>query len=131
MKLSKLGIAVMVCSLLVAPVSFAVQPIYNVEHHEIHAVESLTLKQIRARIMNAAAERRWSCKDAGKNSLTCGIDVRGRHQAKVEIQYDQTSFSIHNVSSKNLNYKNGKIHRNYNKWIKILESTIVKALNAT
>lgn len=128
MKFSKLTYVVMACLIVGSSNCFAkTEPIYNVEHHATIATEKLTNKQIRTRISDAAASRGWSCKDSGKNSMVCEIDVRQRHQAKIEIQYERDNFSIHNIDSTNLLFKNGKIHRNYNRWIKKLEASIVRA----
>lgn len=134
MKVNKLITIVMPCLLsilMIAPLSHAAtQPIYNVEHHAIaFASEQLTLKQIRARIITAATARGWQCQDAGKNCIICNLMVRQKHQAKIEIRYNQKGFSIQNISSINLNSKDGKIHRSYNRWIQKLENSIAKALN--
>lgn len=135
MKVNKLITFVMPCFLgilLMSPFSHATtQPIYNVDYHATAlASDNLTLKQIRTRIITAATARGWQCKDAGKNRLICEILVRQRHQAQVEIRYNQKGFSIQNVFSKNLNYKDGKIHRSYNRWVKKLEASIAKSLNS-
>ncbi|TDH60274.1 hypothetical protein E2C06_22930 [Dankookia rubra] len=48
------------------------------------------------------------------------------HQAVVQITYDTQRFAIRYVSSTNLNYENGMIHRNYNSWVQNLRNTIIQ-----
>nr|WP_256834309.1 hypothetical protein [Pseudomonas oleovorans] len=51
------------------------------------------------------------------------------HQAEITIPYSASSYSIRYRDSQNLGYKNGKIHRNYNKWIHNLDRSIQQELN--
>jgi hypothetical protein len=46
------------------------------------------------------------------------------HVATVDIYFGTTSYSIIYKDSVNLDYKDGRIHRNYNKWVQNLNSDI-------
>lgn len=102
--------------------------IYNVQNHEVPPIATkLANKEIGQKIIQAAAYKGWDCKDSGNNKLACSLQVR-EHHADVEIIYNHNDFSINLLDSKNLKGSNGKIHRNYNKWIKSLEKEIVMEL---
>lgn len=51
------------------------------------------------------------------------------HMAKIEIQYNNNSYSILYKDSSNLNYDGTKIHSNYNGWIQNLQKAIQVQLN--
>ena len=44
------------------------------------------------------------------------------------IQYDASHFSIQYKDSQRLNFRDGKIHPNDNKWVKNLEQFITKEI---
>ena len=48
--------------------------------------------------------------------------------AVVDIKYTNKAYSIDYVSSQDLLYDGNQIHRNYNKWVKILEQDINKEM---
>lgn len=61
--------------------------------------------------------------------ITGHIQVR-QHQANISIPYNTVHYSINYVSSVNLDDKGeGKIHRNYNRWINGLNQAIQLELN--
>jgi hypothetical protein len=52
-----------------------------------------------------------------------------RHHAEVDIPYSPTEFQIVYRSSWGLDYKDGKIHGNYNRWINRLRDNVLKELS--
>lgn len=52
------------------------------------------------------------------------------HRADITIAYDADSYSIRYRDSQNMDYNNGKIHRNYNRWVANLNYDIQRALAA-
>lgn len=96
-------------------------PVVNYEDQPVAA--SLTADQVKKGIMKAGKKRGWTVKETGPGELTAMISVR-THTATVTIPYSSTSYSILYKDSTNLKYKNGKIHRNYNKWITFLKTDI-------
>jgi hypothetical protein len=97
-------------------VSFAPQPMTDVE----------------AAIYLGASRRRWIPTKVRDGKIEATLLLR-THVATVDIYYDDDSFQIRYVRSKNLNYENrdGRqvIHPNYNKWVTNLISDIEAALN--
>jgi hypothetical protein len=78
-------------------------------------------------IIKACKFRGWIPTVKEKGVIDATLRTRG-HIAQINIKFDTTQYSIYYVSSENLSYKNGKIHKNYNKWIGMLSSTIQKYL---
>ncbi|WP_088331949.1 hypothetical protein [Lacimicrobium sp. SS2-24] len=82
-------------------------------------------KTLKRAIIEALLYKRWHVISEEENKIIAGINVR-QHYAEIEIPYQNGSFEINYRDSKKLDYdaaKNG-IHRNYNKWIQLLESEI-------
>lgn len=100
------------------------KPLYNAEG--ISFTQTLTQEQAENAIVAALKYKRWRVTDVTKDKVFAEIHVRS-HFAKIEIDYTTTTFSIRYVDSNNLDYKSTppKIHRNYNKWISLLENEIV------
>lgn len=95
--------------------------IVNYENEPVRT--SLSVAKVKDGIIKAASARGWKIKETGPGELTAVIKVR-THTAAIKITYTQTTYSITYMDSANLKYKNGKIHRNYNKWIKFLKDDI-------
>jgi hypothetical protein len=87
-------------------------------------------EQVKAAILKACSVRGWIPTVQRDGSINAAIVVRGKHEAKVKITYTQSTVNIIYLDSENLNYENGTIHRNYNKWVANLYQTITKELSA-
>ena len=70
--------------------------------------------------------RGWIVKKIEPGQLEATIYVRS-HMAQVTIDYTASGYSIRYKDSTNLGYKDGKIHRNYNKWVQNLNMDIQRA----
>ena len=94
--------------------------------------QELTVQQVGEAIKDAAWKRDWNTTPESDTSIEARILVNGRHVAIVRISYTTTSFSIQYRDSEVLLYEkeDGKIHKNYNKWIIQLEEEIIHQLNA-
>lgn len=79
-------------------------------------------------IVNALNERGWQVQQASTSQVLAEITVRGRHYAEVTIPYSDSQFQIQYRNSRGLDYKDGKIHRNYNKWVNLLREQILSNL---
>ncbi|NEN67729.1 hypothetical protein G3W52_27560, partial [Escherichia coli] len=73
--------------------------------------------------------RQWIMSDAGPGVIKGKLQNRD-HVADIKINYSATSYSIVYVSSINLMAANGKIHRNYNRWVHNLDKDIQVTLAA-
>lgn len=95
--------------------------VLTIENAPIEA--TLSLAEIKKRIIAAGAKRGWRAKEVAPGHLEAMIHVR-THTAKVDIRFDTKSYSIFYKDSTNLKYKNGKIHRAYNNWVTNLSNDI-------
>ncbi|MBQ4774074.1 hypothetical protein [Pectobacterium versatile] len=82
-----------------------------------------TTEQVKNAIIEAGQKRKWAMTQAYVGAID-GRLVQRSHVANVRITYSQTSYSISYVGSENLLAGGGKIHRNYNNWIKTLDHEI-------
>ncbi|CPR15442.1 lipoprotein [Brenneria goodwinii] len=79
--------------------------------------------QVKKAILQAGLEREWVMTPVSPGLINGHLDQRG-HVADIRINYSPTSYSINYVSSRNLIAGDGKIHRNYNRWINNLDREI-------
>ena len=108
-----------------------VKPIFHIENGALPASndgKSYTTDQVKEAILVACKSRGWSPIVKSYGVIEASISVRTKHQAVIKITYTAENINIHYVSSENLKYSNGKIHRNYNKWISLLYSSIKQQL---
>ena len=108
---------------LALPASAA--PVKNITNDTISSsTSSLSLTQIANTITQAGLKRGWIIRRTGTNTMQGRLDVR-THTAVIDIKFSKKAFSITYNTSRNLNYKNGNIHGNYNRWVTNLEHDIV------
>lgn len=82
-----------------------------------------TEAQVKSAILKAGIQRQWIM-----NEVSPGV-IRARQQtreftAEVRINYTANSYSINYENSLNLRASGGKIHKNYNRWIRNLDKDI-------
>ena len=101
------------------------QPIYDVIDAPITTMsgKALTGDQVKSILTQTATARGWRVRDQAPGHLVAVITPRS-HMAAVDITYTNKSYSIRYKDSSNLLYNGSDIHRNYNKWIKLLENNI-------
>ena len=119
----KLFISVLLTLLLVG--CGRVQPVLNVEDTPV--AYDLQNKQVKAAIVQSATNRGWTIEETSPGLLIAKINVRS-HFAEVEIPYSNKYYSIIYLNSVNLKASDGKIHRNYNRWVNNLNVDIQRAL---
>ena len=105
------------------------QPVYNANNTSVvgGTTSGLTQAQIKQAILKAAADREWIAKEVGDGHIVATVYVRD-HMAEVDINYGPNQYSITYKNSDNLLYDGTMIHRNYNKWIKLLDAEIREEL---
>lgn len=98
-------------------------PIYNAQSSV--PVENISKQELKKSIVKAILFKRWRVLSETDNTIVAGINVR-KHYAEVTITYDESNFTINYRDSNTLDYnpQRGTIHRNYNKWITLLENEI-------
>ncbi len=87
-------------------------------------VEKMPYTKIEDAIIRGGLRTDWEIVPSGPREMTGTLLVRGRHKVVVTITYDQTQFSIAYKDSVDMDYKDGKIHPNYNKWVNTLDRNI-------
>ncbi|BEO58428.1 TPA: hypothetical protein ACKQE3_002604 [Serratia marcescens] len=121
-RVSKLLIAFSVAVALVGCARTA--PVDNV-HSTVSAGHSEA--QVRNAILKAGAQRQWIMNDVGPGVIKARQQNRN-HSAEVRITYSATAYSIDYDSSQNLLASQGKIHKNYNRWVRNLDKDIQVSL---
>ncbi|PSW06875.1 hypothetical protein [Photobacterium lipolyticum] len=102
-----------------------VQPILNVENTPV--VFNLQSSQVKQAIIEAGIGRGWVMRETTPGKIRGEYQARS-HQAIIDITYNTNTYSIEYADSDNLKYEDGKIHRNYNRWINNLDVDIKKKL---
>lgn len=80
-------------------------------------------QQVRDAILRAGKANNWIMNEAEPGVINARVQTRG-HIAQVRIPYSSSSYSIDYVSSDGLSADNGKIHRNYVRWVRNLDKNI-------
>jgi len=85
-----------------------------------------SVEDVKNAIIKACQERGWTPKPDGDSKVIASILVRNKHYAEIEIAFTTSTYSIRYLSSRNLDYdeEHREIHRNYNKWVVMLSSSI-------
>lgn len=84
--------------------------------------------EVHAAVLRGLKKRGWSVTAERAQLVQAKIVVRGRHGAEIDIPYSASNFSINYRNSFGMDYNNGKIHRNYNRWVNNLRATILQEL---
>ena len=85
-------------------------------------------KKIGKAILLAGFSRGWLGSIVEPGHIVSKIIVRNKHTVVLDIYYTSESYSIEYKDSKNMNYKEKRIHRSYNSWIKNLSKDIDQEL---
>ncbi len=109
-----------------APAAYARAPIVNIENAPIPA--GLTMEEIEQTLVAGTFSRQgWTAQIVAPGHIEARVNVRS-HSAVVDITFDERAYSITYKDSHNLDYKNGKIHGNYNKWVATLNGVLQRVL---
>lgn len=112
------------------------QNVVDASYGATASARALSLGDYRKAIIRAGAKRKWVFTDVAPGHLVGNVNVRGKHQATVDVFFDTEQFSIRHQSSRNLNFnaENQTIHPNFNTWLRNLETDIrteIQILRAT
>ena len=92
----------------------------------------VTLKTDRAQMQQAIVKtlvaRQWTVQQITPNRVQAQITVRGQYHAEIDIPYSADHYRIQYRNSSGLDYKDGKIHKNYIRWVRLLDRDIVRDL---
>ena len=85
--------------------------------------------QVQQAIISALEARQWRVGRVEPTQIYASISVRQRHHASIVIDYSPIDFKIRYRSSQGLDYEDGTIHRNYNRWVNNLRAEVLHQLN--
>jgi hypothetical protein len=103
------------------------KPVLNPQH-EVPADAQVGEEKMKQIIVNALQKREWTVQRLSPQLVQAEITVRGQYYAAIDIRYTRNSYGITYRDSRDLGYKDGKIHRNYNRWVSMLDRDILAAL---
>lgn len=75
-------------------------------------------------IIDAGTAKKWKMKEIEPGMIRGTLNVRGKHQAVVDVVFNNQQYAINYVSSRNLLSQGARIHKSYNKWVRELEAKI-------
>ncbi|VVO26696.1 hypothetical protein [Pseudomonas fluorescens] len=103
------------------------KPILNTQH-DLPANAQVSEEKMKTVIVNALQKREWTVQRLSPQLVQAEINVRNQYYAAIDIRYTRNSYAITYRDSRELGYKDGKIHRNYNRWVNNLDSDIMAGL---
>jgi hypothetical protein len=103
-------------------------PLQNIDQRQVAVpADRDGAEMIKAAILAGGASKGWQMVEMEPGHIVGKVMVR-QHMASVDINYDADSYSIAYKDSQNLLYDGSKIHRNYNKWVILLDQQIAMNL---
>ncbi|MHC8392389.1 hypothetical protein ACYZT8_01775 [Pseudomonas sp. LB3P93] len=105
------------------------KPVYTAKEN-FSSDKGLTNDRMSRAIVTALIERQWVVQSARPGMIKAAITVRNRHHAEIDIPYTPTSFEMDYRDSRELDFKDGRIHDTYNRWISYLRDDVVKQLSS-
>ncbi|WP_460132019.1 hypothetical protein [Pseudomonas sp. S1_E04] len=105
------------------------KPVLNTQH-DLAADTQVSEEKMKTVIVNALQKREWSVQRLSPQLVQAEITVRNQYYAAIDIRYTRNSYAITYRDSRELGYKDGKIHRNYNRWVNNLDNDIMTGLRS-
>ena len=105
------------------------KPVLNTQH-DLPAGTQVSEEQVKQVIVTALQKREWTVQRLSPQLVQAEITVRGQFYAAIDIRYTRNSYAITYRDSRDLGYKDGKIHRNYNRWVSMLDRDILAGLRS-
>lgn len=105
------------------------QPIHNISSTSLSDIVTTSEHNVHKAITLAINKRGWHVDKDKPGMIEASIKVR-HHSATIGITYSPTGYNIAYKNSVNLDHKGDNIHRNYNKWVILLDREIQQQLLA-
>ena len=105
------------------------KPVLNTQH-DLPANPQVNEEKMKQTIIAALNKRQWVVQRLSPQLVQAEITVRGQYHAEIDIRYTRSSYAITYRDSRDLGYKDGKIHRNYNRWVNNLDNDIMAGLRS-
>jgi hypothetical protein len=126
--MSRLIRSLLLCVATAMAVGCTTKSVESIDQN-LPADSNRTSVQVQAAIHDALEEQKWTVQQDSGSVIYAEITVRERHHAEISIPYSSQQYSIKLRSSSGLDEKDGQIHRNYNKWVTILNNKILQNLH--
>ncbi|WP_414159051.1 hypothetical protein ACMGG8_01415 [Pseudomonas sp. BNK-45] len=85
-------------------------------------------EQVKQAILKNLVARKWTVQRISPELIQAEITVRGQFHAEIDIPYSASAYKIVYRDSRDLDYKDGKIHKNYIRWVRLLDKGILREL---
>ena len=105
------------------------KPVLNTQH-ELPADIQISEEKMKTVIVTALQKRNWTVQRLSPQLVQAEITIRNQYYAAIDIRYTRNSYAITYRDSRDLGYKDGKIHRNYNRWVNNLDRDIMAGLRS-
>ncbi|WP_338526672.1 hypothetical protein NUH87_15095 [Pseudomonas batumici] len=87
-------------------------------------------EEVKQAIITALAKREWSVQRVNPTQVQAEITVREKLHVEIDINYSANGYTIAYRDSRGMDYRDGKIHRNYIRWVTFLDQDILAELRA-
>ena len=94
----------------------------------LHASIQTDRAQMQQAIVKTLVARGWTVQKITPQLVQAQITVRGQYHAEIDIPYSTNHYQIVYRTSSGLDYENGKIHKNYIRWVRLLDKGILREL---
>jgi hypothetical protein len=84
--------------------------------------------QVKQAILKNLVARKWEVQRISPGLIQAQITVRQEFHAEIDIEYSASFYKIVYRDSRELDYKDGKIHKNYIRWVRLLDKGILREL---
>lgn len=105
------------------------KPVLNTQH-DLPVDTQVSAEKMQQIIVAALQKREWTVQRLSPQLVQAEITVRSQYHAEIDIHYTRNSYAITYRDSRDLGYKDGKIHRNYNRWVNNLDNDIMTGLRS-
>ncbi|BCQ58832.1 hypothetical protein PBOI14_05820 [Pseudomonas sp. Boi14] len=85
-------------------------------------------EQVKQAILKNLVARKWTVQRISPELIQAEITVRQQFHAEIDIQYSASYYKIVYRDSRDMDYKDGKIHKNYIRWVRLLDKGILREL---
>ena len=87
-------------------------------------------EQVKQAIVTALTKREWSVQRVNPGQVQAEITVREKFHVEIDINYSADGYTIVYRDSSGMGYQDGKIHKNYLRWVRFLYQDILAELRA-
>ncbi|KPA92450.1 MULTISPECIES: hypothetical protein [Pseudomonas] len=85
-------------------------------------------EQMKQAILTTLVKRKWSVQRVNPSQIQAEITVREKFHVEIDINYSASGYNIAYRDSSGMDYKDGKIHKNYIRWVRLLDKGILREL---